>query len=61
MRRQYGKVNSGDPPGVSGRFFTYIHVINDVARQETSRGNHGSDHAHHMPTPRATPDEVPAH
>jgi hypothetical protein len=61
VRSQYRKVNSGEPPCVSRGFFADIRVINDVARQETDRGSDGGDHARHMPAPRATPNEVPAH
>ena len=61
MRSQYREVNGGDPSRVSRRFFADVHVISDVANQETGRRNHGYDHARHMTPPRAMPDEVPAH
>jgi hypothetical protein len=61
MRSQYREVNGSDPPCVPRRFFAYTGMIDNVARQETSRGNHGRDHAGHVPAPRAMTDEVPAH
>ena len=36
-------------------------MISDVADQKAERGGQGRDHAYHMTTPRAAPDEVPAH
>ena len=59
MRSQYRKINSGNPSRVPRRFFADVRVINDVARQKTSRGNHSRDHARHVPAPCAMPDEVP--
>ncbi len=61
MRSQYREVNGGDPSGISRRFFADVHVISDVANQETGRRNHCRDHARHMAAPCAMPDEVPAH
>jgi hypothetical protein len=61
VRRQYREVNCRDPSRVSRRFFADVRVINDVTRQETSRGSHCGDHARHVPAPGAMPNEVPAH
>ena len=34
-------------------------MISDVANQKTDRRSEGEDHAHHVTTPGAAPDEVP--
>ena len=36
VRCQYRKVNCGDPPGVSRRFFADVRVVNNITRQETA-------------------------
>ncbi len=61
VRSEHGKVNRGDPAGVSGGFLANASMISDVADQKAERGDQGRDHAYHMTTPRAAPDEVPAH
>ena len=59
VRSEHGKVNRGDPAGVSGRFLANARMISDVANQKTDRREEGYNHAHHVTAPGAAPDEVP--
>jgi len=61
VRGQHRKVNHGEPPSVSRRFLANLRMISDVANQKTERRRQGCDHAHHVTTPRAAPDEIPSH
>ena len=61
MRRQKWEINGRDQSGVSGRFFTDVRVINNVADQKTGRRNEGRDHAGNMALPDIAPDPEPAH
>src|SRR5262249_49203878 len=60
VRGQDRKVNAREPAGISGGFLAYARMISDVANQEKDRRNDGYDHARHVTTPGAAPDEVPA-
>ena len=61
VRGQHREVNRGEPASVSRRFLANLRMISDVAHQKTDRRRQGCDHAHHVTTPRAAPDEIPAH
>ena len=61
MGSEHWEVNGRDQPSVSGRFFTHLRMIDDIANQEADRRDQGYDHAHHVCPPCAAPDEVPTH
>lgn len=59
VRGQDRKVDPGEPAGVSRRFFAHACMISDITNQKTDRREKGYDHAHHVTTPGAAPDEIP--
>lgn len=61
MRGQDRKVNPREPAGVPGRLLANARMVSDVAKQKKDGRDERYDHAHHVTTPRAAPDEVPTH
>ena len=57
---QHREVNRRQPPAVTGRFFTYLGVISEIANEKQGRGNERRDHANDVALPEIPPNEVPA-
>jgi hypothetical protein len=57
---QHREVNGRHPPVVSGRFFTNLDMIGEVASEKQSRGNDCCDHAGDVALPKIPADKVPA-
>jgi len=51
VRNEKRKINPRDQAGVAGRFFTDVHVIDNVTDQETARCDQSDDHARHVALP----------
>lgn len=60
VRDQDRKINPGDQSSVTGGFFAFVQMINDVADEKTARRDEGRDHARHVLTPQPAPDQKPA-
>src|SRR5215211_7621857 len=60
VRGEDRKIDRGEPARVSGRFLANARMISDVANQKTDRRGESYDHAQHVTTPGAAPDEIPA-